>query len=82
MQNESPYMRASYSIADVSKFDLAFERLADVIREEKERVAPARGEGGGGGGSEESEESEECRVPRQLPSIVGRFQTAVMSKEK
>ena len=69
MQNESPYMRASYSIADVSKFDLAFERLADVIREEKERAE------GDSGGAEE-------RVPRQLPSIVGRFQTAVMSKGK
>ena len=38
MQNESPYMRASYSIADVSKFDLAFERLAELIREEKSRI--------------------------------------------
>ena len=78
MQNESPYMRASYSIADVSKFDLAFERLADVIREEKERARAAAA----AAAAAEEEESEECRVPRQLPSIVGRFQTAVMSKGK
>jgi len=38
MQNESPYMRASYSIADVAKFDLAFERLAELIREEKSKI--------------------------------------------
>ena len=38
MRNESPFLRASYSIADVAKFDLAFERLAELIREEKSRV--------------------------------------------
>ena len=38
MRNESPFLRASYSIADVAKFDLAFERLAELIREERSRV--------------------------------------------
>ena len=38
MRNESPFLRASYSIADAAKFDLAFERLAELIREEKSRV--------------------------------------------
>ena len=53
MQNESPYMRASYSIADVSKFDLAFERLAELIREEKSRIRIKNEavEDGVGGGS-------------------------------
>ena len=48
MQNESPYMRASYSIADVSKFDLAFERLAELIREEKSRIGSEADEVGSG----------------------------------
>ena len=38
MRNESPFLRASYSIADAAKFDLAFERLAELIREERSRV--------------------------------------------
>ena len=32
----SPYLRASYSLAPVEKFDVAFERLAELIREEQE----------------------------------------------
>lgn len=32
----SPYLRASYSIAPVEKFDVAMSRLAEIIREEQE----------------------------------------------
>ena len=35
----SPYLRASYSIADEDKFDEAFRRLAQLIREEREKQA-------------------------------------------
>ena len=31
----SPYMRASYSLAPVEKFDEAFRRLAELVREER-----------------------------------------------
>ncbi len=34
----SPYLRASYSIAPEDKFDEAFRRLAELIREERERL--------------------------------------------
>ena len=44
MRNESPFLRASYSIADVAKFDLAFERLAELIREERSRVGSSEEE--------------------------------------
>ena len=33
----SPYVRASYSLAPVDKFDEAFRRLAQLIREEREK---------------------------------------------
>ena len=57
MRNESPFLRASYSIADAAKFDLAFERLAELIREERSRV-----------GSEEEDEvvgGHRASLPRQ-----------------
>ena len=38
-QAPSPYLRASYSIVPEDKLDTAFSRLADLIREERERVA-------------------------------------------
>ncbi len=34
----SPYLRASYSIAPEEKFDEAFRRLAELIREEQEKT--------------------------------------------
>lgn len=34
--HKSPYLRASYSIAPEEKFDEAFQRLAELIREEQE----------------------------------------------
>ena len=39
---ESPFLRASYSIVPEDKLDLAFSRLAELIREERERVAKRR----------------------------------------
>ena len=53
----SPYLRASYSIAPVEKFDEAMSRLADIIREEQEKVAAASQEQAGASSSGSSRSS-------------------------
>ena len=41
---KSPFLRASFSLAPVDKFDVAFERLAELIREEQEENSNANEE--------------------------------------
>ncbi len=43
---ESPYLRASFSLAPVESFDEGFRRLADVIRAERAEQVPGHAHDG------------------------------------